>query len=198
MYSLLLDDLELSMEEREAVLAFLIEERVTDMVNDWLSMNDPGFSPEKTSTTDRATGLADIVGDLRAQQFLEHEEHVQDYSEVYKVSSMLEVNEAPLSDLQLDQLLKIRIDVRSQHSFEPQAERGSMEFVEQRLALIDEYERLVMELIPSILSTEQAELIFQRYQQVSYQRSSALELQQRRRSQDPDDDTPVWYPAQTN
>jgi hypothetical protein len=60
---------------------------------------------------------------------------------------------------------------------------------------MDEYERLVLELAPSVLSTRQTGLLFDRYQALSYRRAAILEMQEESRANDSaDDDFPLGYP----
>jgi hypothetical protein len=110
----------------------------------------------------------------------------------------LQTNEAPLTDVQQDQLLDILIRVRARVSdaANPNEQRATVEVIESRMTMMDEYERLVLELAPSVLTSRQMELVFARYQRFSNRRAQMLELQKKTRAnEDEEDDFPLVYPA---
>lgn len=78
----------------------------------------------------------------------------------------------------------------------PTAKKGTVEAIESQIATMDEFERLVLELAPSVLINRQMELFFDRYQALSYRRAQMLEMQKKTRAnEDEGDDFPLGYPA---
>jgi hypothetical protein len=192
-YFLLFEQLDLPSSENEALLEFLIEDAIAKtktLYSDGIGM------PEQ----ERLSRIADIIGDAKLQQFLALEHNIQEYAEAQRVRSMLQEKDVPLTDKQVDQLLKILVDTREQIDPKPPAnlDPRSMEALEYRLYQMDEYEHLVLELAPSVLSAKQVKYLFDRYQALSYMRANTLEWHKQRRADDPDDNLPLSYPSRRN
>jgi hypothetical protein len=192
-YFLLFEQLDLPSSENEALLEFLIEDAIAKtktLYSDGIGM------PEQ----ERLSRIADIIGDAKLQQFLALEHNIQEYAEAQRVRSMLQEKDVPLTDKQVDQLLKILVDTREQSDPKPPAnlDPRSMEALEYRLYQMDEYEHLVLELAPSVLSAKQVKYLFDRYQALSYMRANTLEWHKQRRADDPDDNLPLSYPSRRN
>ena len=113
---------------------------------------------------------------------------------------MLEQKGVPLTDTQQDRLLGILIDTREKVDMKQPADikRGTLESLEHTLNQLDEYERLIMELVPSVLSTKQIEHMFERYQTRSYMRANALESHKQREADGSEDDLLLGYPSSRN
>ncbi|MDJ0749836.1 MAG: hypothetical protein QNJ11_10155 [Woeseiaceae bacterium] len=177
------------------------EERyLTDfLVEVWMSKTIMrNYRPEPIAEEDRRAGIAAIIGDIKLEKLLTMELNKAEYEEAGLVSKYLRSNGVPLTDRQQDQLLDILIHVqgREQAVANPNALPGTVEEVGSRIDMMDEYERLVLELAPSVLSSRQMELFFDRYQALSYRRAEMLELQKKTRAnEDEDDDFPLGYPA---
>ena len=121
-------------------------------------------------------------------------------AEVQYIEAVLQQNAIPITEAQRYRMLEILIDVQNQELTLPgaDAERGSIEYLEYRLAEMDERQRLVLEQAASVLSAEQVRYMFERNQQLSYQRADALEAQQKARADEPTEDLPLWYPGRTD
>jgi hypothetical protein len=192
-YALLLDSLDLSSSEVELLLEFLVNEAVAN--------TQTRYSQGKgTGEVDRTKMIAEILGNPNTEQFIERERNLSEYREIQRLQALLESNEVPLSESQLDRLLAILVDTREQFDSKqpPPVEPGTVESLEHTLTELDEYERLVLEKAPSVLTTRQLEYMFQRYQTRSYMRANALELQKQRKFDDPDDEMLPGYPSPRN
>ena len=190
-YSLLLEHLGLTANEKDALLAFLIEDKI--------SRTTTRYSRGKAmNAQERANDIAAIIGDAKLQEFLALEQNLNSYLEVQRVASGLRRDGMPLTDAQQDDYLKILLDVRNRDVISNvDTEPGSIEQLKQTLAQMDENERLIMELAPSVLSSSQVEWLFERYQHWSYQRAQALQDQIRARADDPSGFHRVYYPVPT-
>jgi hypothetical protein len=192
-YSLLIGDLHLSSSQQDALLSFLIEDEISRTRTSYSS----GIGMDEQ---ERSAKIAAIIGEANLQQFLAREQSIDEYREAYYVQTMLEQKGAPLTDRQHDELVKILIDVRERLDMKVPAhiQPDSIESLENTLHRLDEYERLALELTPSVLSAKQVEYMFERYQALSYRRADALELHKQRRAANPDDDQLLWYPSRRN
>ncbi|HZW59327.1 MAG TPA: hypothetical protein VFE85_03445, partial [Woeseiaceae bacterium] len=56
--------------------------------------------------------------------------------------------------------------------------------------------RLVLELAPSVLSPEQVQHLFERYQALSYEWAAALEVQRKQLAGNPNEKRLLWYPPE--
>jgi hypothetical protein len=189
--SLMFKHLGLTESEKSALTDFLVE---VWMSSTWMR----NYNPEPIEEGDRRAGIAAIIGDAKLEQLLNLESNGAEYREAGRIALLLQTNDVPLPDTQQDQILDILIQVRGRHQafVEPNAQDATIEFVESQMATMDEYERLVLELAPSALSTRQLELLFDRYQAFSYRRAKILEMQKKSRANDTaEDDFPLVYPA---
>ena len=188
-YALLLEHLDLTSSEKEALLEFLIEDKVARTRTRYAS-------GEGLDEQERLTRLADILGDAKLQQFLALQRNIGEYREVQRVQSMLDQKGVPLTDTQQDRLLKILIDTRGQFDTKQPAhiKRNTFESLDHILNQLNEYERLVLELVPSVLSAKQVEYVFERYQAKSDMRADSWESQARRRADNPNEDMLLVYP----
>lgn len=189
-YSLLFEHLGLTDSEKAALSEFLVEV--------WMSgTRIPNYHPEPMAEQDRLDGIAAIIGDSKLERFLGLERNLRQYGEVEKIRSLLEQKGTPLSESQRGKLLEILVKVRGREEAvtNPNAQRGTIEALESRLAELDEYNRLVLELAPSVLSGEQVLYMFHHYQGLSYRRWSSFTTQERARSENPEGEhLPLHYP----
>ena len=189
-YTLIIKDLDLTSSQQDALLSLLIEAEI-------LRTRTPFSSGKGMDEQERVNRIAAIIGEAKLEQFLARERHRGQYAEVQKVQSMLQQKDVPLTDTQLDGLLKILVDVREPIKTKPPADMNprSIESLQYRLDQMDEYERLVLELASSVLSAKQVQYLFERYQALSYSRANALEVQTKARADDPtNEDMSVWWP----
>ena len=165
-YTLIIKDLDLTSSQQDALLSLLIEAEI-------LRTRTPFSSGKGMDEQERVNRIAAIIGEAKLEQYLARERHRGQYAEVRRVQSMLEQNDVPLTDKQLDGLLKILVDVREKIDPKLPADMSprSIKSLEYRLDQMDEYERLVLELASSVLSAKQVEHMFERYQTLSYRRA---------------------------
>lgn len=189
-YSLLFDHLELDSREKDDLFSLLVEDYIASTWTEYKR-------GETIDKEDQSKRIAAIIGEDKLQEFRALEQNIGSYWEVQKISSLFERNGVPITGTQRDKLLTILIETKSQNKPKPplDAERRSIEYLEYRLSQMDEYQRHVLELAPSVLSPEQVVLLFEQYQYMSYQRADALELQKQRRADHPTEDHPLAYPA---
>ena len=189
-YSILLEGLELTPSEKDALLSFLTE----DLMANTRTRHSSGKGMDQH---ERSKRIAAIIGESKLQQFLVLERNRREYAEVQKMSSMLQQKGAPLTTTQRDGLLRILVDVRVQVNAMPTADAKpqSIESHQHRLNQIAEYERLVLELASSVLTPRQVQYMFEQYQALSYKRTDVLEIQKRARAGSASEEVPLWYPA---
>lgn len=188
-YSLLLEDLGLAPEEKEALVALLIEINIAAMSTRYQRGTT---MPEQ----ERLDKIAAIISDPKLRQFLELERNLGEYWEVGRIGSLLQRNGAPATDTQRDGLMKILGDVHDQYTMPPSDDPvNSFARLEYHLTQLDEYDRHVVELIPSVLSPTQVVYVFEAYQRMAYQRADALERQKKQRAAQPSADLPLFYPG---
>lgn len=192
-YSLLLQHLDLTSSELKALLEFLIEDAIA-------SSKTAYSSGEGLDEGERSVRIAEIIGGDKLKKFLALERNIGEYRELQYVQAMLEQKGVPLTDTQQDRLLGILIDTREKVDMKQPADikRGTLESLEHTLNQLDEYERLIMELVPSVLSTKQIEHMFERYQTRSYMRANALESHKQREADGSEDDLLLGYPSSRN
>ena len=188
MYGLILEKLGLTPSERDAMLSLLTE----DMIAATRTSYQRG---KKTDKEEQANRIEAIIGYAKLQEFLAMERNLGAFWEVHMAGAELQRNGTPFTAAQQDGFLKILTDVKDRQTIIMDAERGSMEHLEQRLAHMDEYDRLVMELVPSVLTSTQVEYLFEQYQRMSYERAAALESQIEARANDPSYKLGLSYPA---
>ena len=187
-YSLLIDELELTPEEKEALISMLIEDRIASTHTEY-------SRGQAIDEQERATRIAAIIGESKLQKFLALERDLPAYGEVQKIAAMLDRNDAPLSNSQRDEMLKTLIEVRNQYDTPRLYVKPSgIEHLENRLHQIKERERHVMELAPSVLSSEQVTYLFEQYEYLSYRRADSLESQKEAIANPDVDDLPMHFP----
>lgn len=192
-YALLLEDLSLSPEEKERMLALLIEDEVA-------STSTPYRQGQAVEKDEQSRRIAAIIGDERLQQFRELESNLGAYGEVQKIDSLLQTNGVPLTDHQRDGLLEIVAGALKDYAAMPKStdvERGSIESAQGNIARIADYERHVMELVPSVLTEEQVVYLDEQYQYMAYWRANAIEQQKRAAADGTAEDRPASFPLWT-
>lgn len=190
-YSQMFRHLGLTKTEQSDLTDFLVEAWMSETIM-------RNYRPEPMKEEDRQAGIAAIIGDAKLEQLLNLERSRAEYREAGRVREFLDTNGVPLTDVQQDQLMEILIHVRGREQAVANlsAQRGTVEAIESQMDTMDEYERLVLELAPSVLTSRQTELLFDRYQALSYRRAQMLEMQKKTRAnEDEEDDFPLGYPA---
>lgn len=193
-YSLLFEDLGLTRQEEDELFSLLVE--------GWMA-GATVYHRGKTvqvgrrwDENERSSKVAAIIGDPKLEQFLALEQNLASYREVRSIESMLERRGAPLTEAQRDGLFDILAATRNrEYAPMPSAHLDpySLEQLERTLTRMDERERHVIQLAPSVISPQQVVDLHERYQDCSYKRANALERQRRQRAADPTNPRPVHY-----
>lgn len=189
-YPFIMKSLYLTKGQEEALMALLVEAEIA-------RTRTAGSDGRGLDKDDFSNRIAGIIGESKQKEFLKLDSYRGEYAEALRVGSILAGQDVPLTETQRDGLLKILVDVRDQIAEMPlpALEPRSLAALEFRLDQMDDYERLVVELAPSVLTAEQVEHLFDRYQALSYQRAEALEAQREARANDPTkSNVPLWYP----
>jgi len=112
LYSLLLESLDLTPSEKDALLALLIEDRIA-------STTTPYSRGMEIDEQDRAKRIAGIMGDPKLQQFLALERNLGSYAEIQYVETVLQQHANPITESQRDRMLEILIDVKPRVCCQP-------------------------------------------------------------------------------
>lgn len=191
-YSLLFDHLGVTQSEKDRLTSLLAENQVART-----------HTTCKKGTTidpqDRADSIEAIIGREKLARFLALEQHIYEYSEISYIDCVLDNSNRALTDVQRERLFEIIVGIAARKEVLPgaDAERGSIQYLEYRLAEMNERTRLFLELAASELSTEQVGYLFDTYQRVSYQQADALERQKRARVDASQEPRPLYYPARS-
>jgi hypothetical protein len=187
-YLLMFEHLGLSAEERQALLALLVEIRIAGT---WASDTRGRIISE----SERAERIARVIGRAKLQEFLALERNLSKYWETSSIGALLKGRGVALSDIQRDRLFKILVDAEDLYrAAPPDLDRNSIEYLEYLIADRDEYERHVLELAPSALSSRQVIYLFEQYQRMSNRRIASLAQQKQRRSDNPTEKLPLVFP----
>ncbi len=179
-YSLLFQHLALTQDDQDALIDAFLEVQMSSGTH------------TAVSDQERSQRIAAIIGVAKLEQFLELERNFASYAELSKLESLLGRNGVPLSAVQREGMFKILVDVRNRYEpLRSDAQEGSIEHIENILAGMTEYERLVVELAPSVLSSKQTVYLSEQYQYLSYQRGNDLEWQRKRRAEHPTDSVAI-------
>ena len=197
LYSFLIEHLELTPSEKDALLSLLIEDQIEGTTIGTETAFSRGRTIDKEEQSNR---IAAIIGESKLQQFLELQRDLGSFTELAYITSALERHTVPITEAQRDRLLEILIEVQDQELALPgaDAEKGTIEYLEYLMAKTDERERLIFEQAASILSAEQVGYLFEQYQHDSYRRADALERQKKARANNDAEDLPLYYPGRSD
>jgi hypothetical protein len=197
-YSLLFDDLELTPQERDDLVAVLVELQVESA---WSGGPDGEF--QKRGRTigpqERHDRIAAAIGDKKLDEFLVLEVNGPAYWEAQQIASLLRRKQVPLTETQRDRMFEIVVEVRDRYSpREADVDPRSLEYLEQQIEQMDDFDRHIIELAPSVLSATQVAFLSDEYQWMSQQRINAVEMQTKRRAERPDSDVGTFLPDRWN
>jgi hypothetical protein len=181
-YSLLLEHLDVPPEQREGLEAVLIDMLVEGM---WTGTSTFEIRGREIPLQERYERLAAVVGDQKLLEFLALEENVRAYGETALIARLLRRKDVPLTQTQRDGVLDILVEVHARYPYEePPAEldRRSDEYIDHRLKQLDDVDRHVVELAPSVLSPTQVAYLFGAYDYMSRERRSDVERQKERKA----------------
>jgi hypothetical protein len=189
-YSLLFEHLELTQSEKVELSSLLVELQVAGTYTSCKQGIE--IKPQ-----DRSDRIGAIIGPKKLARFLSLEKNMYEYGEIKFLECVLGNNDSSLTDAQRDSLFEIIVEVAAREQKLPGsgAERNSIEFLEYRLAELNERNRLFLERFASELSAEQVGHLFDEYQRISYQQADALERQKRARLEPNHEHLPFYYPA---
>jgi hypothetical protein len=183
-YALLLEDLDVSPSEKEALLAVLVDIRVEST---WSGTKTYEIRGRTVPQRERYERIAAVIGDQKLLEFLALEQNVRAYWETTQIARLLRRKDVPLTETQRDGVFEILVEVHTRYPFEvPPAEldRQSDEYIEHILTQTDDVDRHVVELAPSVLSPTQVAHLFNAYDFMSRDRRSSVEMQRKRRAGD--------------
>ena len=192
LYSLLFEEVGLSTDETEALIALLVEESVASTTIAAKTGFRRGVTIDKE---DREQRIALIIGEQKTQQFLAREQYIHVYSRVRHMNAYLQLHEVPLTEAQRDGLFEILVQVEDQYQAPPatNADPRSIESVEQTVARINDRMRLVLELAPNVLFPEQVQRLHEQHEELAYRRAQNLEWQKKLQQENPEEDIPSFY-----
>ena len=198
-YSLLLEDLTLTPEEREALVALLIELRIDGT---WARGSTWEIRGREIPERERHDRIAAVVGAQKLQEFLALEKNLNAYWETQQIARLLRRRGVPLAETQRTGMFEILADVNARYPYTrppPELDVNSDEYIEHTLWQLDEFDRHVIELAPSVLSPTQVVHVFNAYEAMSRDRISSVETQKKRRDEDPKWPKGGWFtPARWN
>jgi hypothetical protein len=198
-YSLLLDDLHLTPQEREDLIAVLVELQVEGT---WSGGGDGevAIRGRTIGPEERHARITAVIGDEKLDELLLLEVNRGAYWETQQIASLLRRKDVPLTKTQRDGMFEILVEVRDRYPIEQPAELDSrsFEYIDHQLRQLDEVDRHIVELAPSVLSATQVAHLFDEYQWMSRERLDDIERQKKRRAERPDSDVGWMTPARWN
>ena len=191
-YSLLLEDLDLPKQDALDLIALLADMQTEQ---GWTSYQR-GRTIGQQERWDR---ISAVIGPEKLERFLALEKNGREYWETYQIALLLQRRGVPTTPAQRDGVFDILTEVRDRYPVTRSEglDPNSLEYLEYGLTQLDEFDRHVMELAPSVLSPRQVVHLFNEYDYMRRERASSLEQQRKSRIDRPDDTT-FWAPARWN
>ena len=177
-YSLLLEDLPLSVEEKADLVALLIEMQVERA---WSGEIRGRTIPDQ----ERYERIAAVIGNQKLLEFLELEQNLPSYWETTQIARLMRAKQLPLTEEQRGSVFDVVVEVRARYPYRQPAsdlDRNSDEWIDHDLAQADEFDRHIVELVPSVLSPTQVAHLSNAYDFMSRDRHSMIEMQRKRRA----------------
>lgn len=193
-YTLLFDDLDLPEQDEKDLIDVLVDMWTESA---WTSYQQG----RKIGEQERSDRIAAVIGQQKLEQFLELQKNGQAYWETYQIALLLQRRGAPTTPAQRDEMFDVLVDVRAQYPYTSPPEeldRNSAEYMAYRLRQMDDFDRHVIELAPSVLSPTQVAYLFQAYDRMSRERIDLFEWQKKMRAERPDHDFGWMSPARWN
>jgi hypothetical protein len=183
-YTLLLDDLDLPEQDEKDLIALLVDMRLESA---WTSYQNG----RTISAEERSDRISAVIGPEKHEQFLALEKNGREYWETYQIALLLQRRGVPTTPAQRDGVFDILTEVRDRYPVtRPEGlDPNSLEYLEYGLTQLDEFDRHVIELAPSVLSPRQVVHLFNEYDYMRRERASSLEQQRKSRIDRPDDTT---------
>ena len=177
-YSLLLEDLPLSAEEKADLVALLIEMNVE---RTWSGEIRGRTIPDQ----ERYERIAAVIGDQKLLEFLELEQNLPAYWETTQIARLMRAKQQPLTQEQRSSMFDVVVEVRTQYPYRQppsDVDRNSDDWIDHTLAQADEFDRHIVELAPSVLSPTQVAHLSSAYDFMSRDRRSDVERQKKRKA----------------
>jgi hypothetical protein len=171
-YWLLVEDLDLPKQEAKDLLVLLAEMQTE---RGWTS-----YQQGRTiSAQERSDRIAAVIGQEKLEQFLALEKNGAAYWETYQIALLLQRRGVPTTPAQRDGVFDILVEVHERYPVTPPADLDthSVEYIDDHLRQLDEFDRHVIELAPSVLSPNQVARLYERYQGMSRERITSVEMQ---------------------
>jgi hypothetical protein len=182
-YSLLFDELGLTPQEREDLLALLVELQLEATY--YTSRDGTQIHGRTVGPTERHARIAAVIGDEKLDELLLLEVNRSAYWETQQITSLLRRLDVPLTEAQRDGVFEILVEVQDRYPQAPpptDVDVQSVEWIDHDLTQQDEFDRHVLELAPSVLSPAQVAYLFKAYDAMSRDRISSVEMQKKRRA----------------
>jgi len=193
-YLLLLEDLDLPKQDLKDLIALLAEMHTESA---WTSYQ----RGRKIGEQERWDRIAAVIGPEKLEQFLALEQNQAAYHETYQIALLLQRRGAPTTPAQRDDMFDILVDVRAQYPVTSPPEEldpNSAEYMAYRLRQMDDFDRHVIELAPSVLSPTQVAYLFQAYDRMSRERIDLFEWQKKMKAGRSGKDLGWMTPARWN
>lgn len=191
-YTLLLDDLDLPEQDEKDLIGLLVDMRLESA---WTSYQNG----RTISAEERSDRISAVIGEQKFEQFLALEKNGSAYWETYQIALLLQRRGVPTTPAQRDGVFDILVEVRDRYpaTRPDDLDPNSLEYLEYGLTQLDEIDRHVMELVPSVLAPRQVVHLFSEYDYMRQERASSLEQQRKNRIDHPGDTT-FWSPGRWN
>jgi hypothetical protein len=172
-YTLLFEDLDLSEQQEKDLSNLLVE---MELERTWT-----GYQRGKTiASEERHERIAAVIGEQKLDELLMLEVNRQAYWETYQIAALLQRRGVPTNKVQRDGVFDIVVEVRDRYPYtEPSLDHRADEYIDQRLRQLDDFDRHVVELAPSVLSATQVGYLFQAYDRMSRERIDDVERQKK-------------------
>jgi hypothetical protein len=188
-YTLLFEDLDLPEQEKKDLIALLVE-----------MQTDSYQSGRTISDQERSDRISAVIGPEKLEQFLALEKNGREYWETYQIALLLQRRGVPTTPTQRDGVFDILVEVHERYPFTNPAglDQGSEEYIDEVLSQLDDTDRHVVELAPSVLSPTQVAHLFEAYDYMSRERVDDVEFVKKWRIQHPSEDVGWMYSGPWN
>jgi hypothetical protein len=185
-YTLLLEDLGLPEQDEKDLMALLVDMRMEGL---WSSYQEG----RTISAQERSDRISAVIGPEKLEQLLTLERNGQEYWETYQIALLLQRRGVPTTPAQRDEVFDILVEVHERYPFTKPAEldERSEQYIRDVLRQLDDTDRHVVELAPSVLSPTQVAHLFEAYDYMSRERVNDVEFVKKWKIQHPGDD-PGW------
>ncbi|HEX7237541.1 MAG TPA: hypothetical protein VF405_11305 [Gammaproteobacteria bacterium] len=189
-YWLLLEDLALPKQDALDLIALLADMQTEQM---WT-----GYQRGRTiGEEERWERISAIIGTEKTELFLTLEQHGREYWETYQIALLMQRRGVPTTEAQRDAVFDMLVDVHERYPSTRTAELDthSEEWIDEVLRQLDDTDRHVVEMAPSVLSPTQVAYLSRAYDHMSRERLDDLEWQKKMKIDHPNQDRGWVYPG---